>query len=313
MKINKHKLYRLKLIKKYKILFILIIIFLYYLIFFITSQIFKLKVCLCIIGKNENLYINEFIDYYKNIGYNHIYLYDNNDINDEKFEDEIKDEINNGFVSLIDYRGYRGININPQLNAYKDCYKKNNKKYHWLSFFDIDEYLQLVPADLKIQQFLSNKRFKNCQNIKLNRLYYKSNNAIYYENKPLQKRLNIPDAQINYGIKSTVRGNLSKNYWERAPTPHSSSIKVKCCSSSGKYVNYSSVANKPADFKYAYLKHFQEKSFEEYCLKIKRGRPIKELQRNKFKEDAIKNLIENNKNNKEKMNIIKRIFNLTSY
>ena len=88
----------------------------------------KLLICLCAIGKKENLYAKEYIEHYKNLGYDKIFIYDNNDINDEKFEDVIKNEIDNGFVSLIDYRGYNGININPQLNAYKDCYKKNNKK-----------------------------------------------------------------------------------------------------------------------------------------------------------------------------------------
>ena len=91
------------------------------------------------------------------MGYNHIYLYDNNDINEERFDDIIKDEINKGFVSLIDYRGVRGSNVNPQITAYKDCYEKNNKKYDWLSFYDIDEYLQLIPSHLKIQIFLNIK------------------------------------------------------------------------------------------------------------------------------------------------------------
>jgi len=84
------------------------------------------------------------------LGYNHIFLYDNNDINDEKFEDIIKYEIKNGFVTLINFRGIRGY-VNPQIKAYKDCYEKNNNKYEWLSFYDIDEYLQLIPSNLKIQ------------------------------------------------------------------------------------------------------------------------------------------------------------------
>ena len=57
------------------------------------------KVCLCVIGKNENLYIQEFINYYNKLGYNHIFLYDNNDINDERFYDVIKNE--KDFVSVI--------------------------------------------------------------------------------------------------------------------------------------------------------------------------------------------------------------------
>ena len=110
---------------------------------------------MCSIGKNENLYIKEFISYYKKLGYNKIFLYDNNDIDEERFEDVLKNEINKGFVSLINYRGFRGSNINPQLNAYKDCYEKNNLKYDWLSFFDIDEYLELIPSSLKINNFLN--------------------------------------------------------------------------------------------------------------------------------------------------------------
>ena len=68
----------------------------------------KIKVCLCAIAKDENLYISDFLKYYKKLGYDHIYIYDNNDINDEKVENIIKKYINIGFVTLIDYRGYRG-------------------------------------------------------------------------------------------------------------------------------------------------------------------------------------------------------------
>ena len=60
-------------------------------------------ICLCVIGKEENLYVEEYISHYKMLGFNHIFIYDNNDINGEKFEDVIKDEIKNGFVSIIIY------------------------------------------------------------------------------------------------------------------------------------------------------------------------------------------------------------------
>ena len=36
---------------------------------------------------------------------NKIYLYDNNDINGEKFEDVIDDYIKSGFVEINDWRG----------------------------------------------------------------------------------------------------------------------------------------------------------------------------------------------------------------
>ena len=59
-----------------------------------------IKACLCVIGKNENLYVKEFVTYYKNLGYNHIYIYDNNDVNGERFEDVLDDEIKSNFVTI---------------------------------------------------------------------------------------------------------------------------------------------------------------------------------------------------------------------
>ena len=42
-------------------------------------------ICICSIGKNENLYAKEFIEYYLLIGVKKIIIYDNNDINGENF------------------------------------------------------------------------------------------------------------------------------------------------------------------------------------------------------------------------------------
>ena len=148
----------------------------------------KTKVCLCAIAKKENLYIKFFIDHYKKLGYDHIFLYDNNDINYEKVEDIIKDDINNGFVTLINYRGYRGKRESPQMDAYYDCYEKHNLEYDWLSFFDIDEYLMLKPEGIDIHKFLDSERYKNCPNVKINWLIFSDNNQTKYEKKPLNER-----------------------------------------------------------------------------------------------------------------------------
>ena len=49
----------------------------------------KNKTCICTLGKQENKYIREFVEYYNRIGVDKIYLYDNNDIKGEKFENVI--------------------------------------------------------------------------------------------------------------------------------------------------------------------------------------------------------------------------------
>ena len=71
-------------------------------------------------GKRENLYINEYLNHYKNIGYDHVFLYDNNDIGDEKFEDIISKDLIGKFVTIKDYRGIKGKNVPRLYEAYKD-------------------------------------------------------------------------------------------------------------------------------------------------------------------------------------------------
>ena len=84
-----------------------------------------IKICLCTIGKKENLYAAEFVNHYKKIGYDKIFIYNNNDIGDEKFEDVLNSQITSNFVEIINYRGYRGQSQSPQRDAYINCYEKN--------------------------------------------------------------------------------------------------------------------------------------------------------------------------------------------
>ena len=45
-----------------------------------------MKVLLCAIVKNENKYINEWLEHYKQLGFSKVILYDNNDINGEQIK-----------------------------------------------------------------------------------------------------------------------------------------------------------------------------------------------------------------------------------
>ena len=252
---NFYKGTKLKYKKKEKIFFILLLTIIFTLNNIYEIKLKQLKICLCSIGKKENLYVKEFIQHYIKLGYNKIFIYDHNDIDDERFEDIIQDEINKGFVSIINYRGYK---TPIQFTAYSDCYEKHNLTYNWLSFFDFDEFLELKPKNIKIQNFLNNKRFIYCQNIKINWVSYSNKQSLYYDKRPIQQRV-ISSIIPNKHIKSTVRGNLSINYWYHATNPHSSGNKFNTCSSSGKMIDFSSPFNEPPDIKYAFLKHYHFK------------------------------------------------------
>jgi len=276
----------------------------------------NIKVCLCIMGKEENLYAKEHANWYKKLGYNHIFLYDNNDIDGERFEEVLQEEIKEGFISILNYRGYRGeIRIlgGPQLRIYYDCYDKNNKDYDWLSFYDFDEFLELYPKNTSIQQFLGNKRYKKCQNIKINFLFYSDNELLYYDKRPVQERFKHPllNNRNNVFIKSTVRGGLKENYWNKSISSHSSLMNYTSCNSLGEFMQYDSVKNRKINYKYAVLKHYYTKSVEEYANKTKRGEAFfRYIDFNKRKARRIDNYFFYNRKTKKKIKLFKKLFSI---
>ena len=273
----------------------------------------ELKVCLCTIGKKENLYASEFVEHYKKIGYDKIFIYDYNDIGDERFEDVLNNQISNNFVKIINYRGYRGKRQSPQSDAFIDCYEKNKNNYDWLSFFDFDEFLE-INKNRNIKEYLKNKIFKKCANIKINWLMFSDNNLLYYENIPVQKRFAKPlyHDHANIVIKSTVRGNLKFNYWRNMNNPHSSNNYLTACNSMGNIINPTSFYISPFNHEYSYLKHYPTKTIQEYCNKIKKGRADLFIKfDNKTLENYYNYFFERNIKTKKKIEYFKNSFNFT--
>ena len=329
---KKSKKYILKRKRKYihsirgiilKIIIIILLLFLLYIfatnskkitnfikhIFQDNESTSNLKVCLCVVGKNENIYAKEYVTYYKELGYNHIYIYDNNDHKTERFEDVLQEEIDSNFVTIKNVRG-RGT---PQCYAYRDCYEKNNKNYDWLSFFDFDEFLEVRPQAKNIQEFLGNKRYEKCVNVKINFLFYSDNELLYYDSRPVQERFTTPlyGHYNNRVIKSTVRGGLSKNYWSSGCTPHTSGRKYTSCNSLGEVIDSNAGDNKNVNYTYAALKHYYTKTVEEYAKKSRRGDaylPTGWDDNRKYYK--IRNYFVYNKKTDEKVNLFKRLFGL---
>ena len=285
----------------------IILLFLYNVIIKYTKK--NPRICLCTVGKMENLYAKEFVDHYKQLGYSHIYIYDNNDVDGEKFEDVLQEEIKPNFVSIINFRGI----IGKQCRIYRDCYAKNNKNYDWLSFFDFDEFLDIKPKANTIKEFLTNKRYEKCTIIKINFLFYSDNELLYYDNRTVQERFTKPLRRhgSNGFVKTTVRGGLTPNYWSVKCGIHTSSFKCYACNSAGKKVSYKAQAIWPS-FKYARLKHYYTKSTEEYANKCSRGSASSKVRwtkrRKKFK---YKLYFTYNKRTEEKKQLLKKVLNMT--
>ena len=221
----------------------------------------KNGIALCTIGKNENLYIKEFIEYYISLGVNKIIIYDNNDIDGEKFDEVIIDYILNKSVDIIDVRGLSSI----QIPIYNYCYKRNKDLYDWIGFIDIDEYI-FIKNESNINEFLYNKKFAKCELIHLNWLIYNDNNKINYENKPLNNRFLKP-TEFFYQGKSFIRGGFNNLL---IPATHIPGLNIHYyCNSKGERIYPKSFISSTIEKNHqAYIKHYYTKTVQEFCNKI---------------------------------------------
>ena len=104
---------------------------------------------LCSIGKDENLYAKEFVEYYISLGFDKIIILDNNDLEGERFDIVLKKYIDEHFVEIKNIRGLKQV----QIPAFNYCYRKNMYLYDWIAFFDFDEYL-FINNNSKVKQYL---------------------------------------------------------------------------------------------------------------------------------------------------------------
>ena len=171
----------------------------------------NIKVALCTMGKNENLYVKEFISYYIKLGIDKIIIYDDNDINSEKISDMIDLE----FKEYVKIYETKKLNISNQRLAFTDCYEKYKSMFNWILMIDMDEYLYIKKDILK--NYLLKSVFKKCDFIKFHWVIPTDNNHLYYENKSLFERFKGPFKKTIF-IKSIIRGNISGlKYWVHSP------------------------------------------------------------------------------------------------
>jgi hypothetical protein len=167
------------------------------------NYIYSIKgVAICSIAKLENLYIKEFVEYYRKLGINKIYLYDNNDKNGENFNEILKEEVKSKFVKIINIRGKQKF----QIPSYNHCYQKHLNDYSWFLFIDIDEYLY-INNNCSLNDFLNNKKFENCDNIHINYKDLGDSDLLTYDNRTLIERFN-KNFRYVISMKSFVRGGL---------------------------------------------------------------------------------------------------------
>jgi Glycosyltransferase family 92 len=102
------------------------------------------------IGKNEGVYLHEWIAYHHLLGFNEILFYDNDSTDGSA---ELLSELSGyGLVTAI--RWHVDPDVSPQMAAYRHGLERLGDEYGWVAFVDLDEFL-VLPQHETIHDFLA--------------------------------------------------------------------------------------------------------------------------------------------------------------
>ena len=221
-----------------------------------------MKTAICAIAKNENNYIKEWCDYHLELGFDKIYVFDNNDNNGERISDAVScDSV------VIDNR-FRGKNDRMhQGDAYISFYREKSKYYDWVAFIDIDEFIYLEKHK-NISDFLSENFFENPDGVKLCWKCYTDNNLVrVVDNNYSVTRFTVPCETYSTQSKTIMRGNLS---YVTSIGAHGSPNLRHVVDATGKPcwngrdLKYSVNIGEKHVWDNAYIKHYRFKTIEEF-------------------------------------------------
>jgi hypothetical protein len=202
------------------------------------------KIALVCVAKNEDNYIDEWLNYYNKLGFDHIFMYQNN----------WRCKSDYPFLTKIECDGY-----NIQTMAYNHFIENNIGIYSHAAFFDIDEFL-VLKKHTDIKEFLKN--YEEYDSLGINWIFFGDNGLLYPdEDKSLIKRF-TKRGKIDRHIKTITK--IKKNLYMNIHNINGNWNDLDGNIHSGPF-NYNGNNN------IAQINHYQCKTFPEFIEKVNRG------------------------------------------
>jgi hypothetical protein len=234
-----------------------------------------MKTAICCIAKCENNYLKEWADYHLALGFSHIFIYDNNNVDGERIE-----PLFNGYddVSILDCRGEKAY----QNKAYTSFYKQYGHLYDWIAFIDVDEFITFSKESglHAIDEFLG--RFDSkVEIVHLNWMCFGDNGIVELDdNYSVLDRFKEPldyDKKVQYDfpennhVKSIIRGGIDiGNTMITVHTPKDRPYVVVDAGGHPCDNDYF----KSYDFSTAFIRHYVTKTICEWLMKIAKGNVV---------------------------------------
>lgn len=206
-----------------------------------------MRVALVCIAKNEDLYIEEWIKYNSYLGFDKIFIYEN----------DWRLNYDNEIIHKIPFDG-----IAKQVEAYNNFIIHHKNEWDWVAFFDVDEFLVLKQHN-NIKEFLSN--YNEFDGVAINWYLFGDNNQPPpTDNYSVLERFTKRGSIMRPQVKSIIKPNRIFRYDVHAPS-NQRIVDTKKRAFIGE-LNYQ------MDDEIAQLNHYFTKTWKEWELKRDRGR-----------------------------------------
>ena len=229
----------------------------------VREEVESQQIAVCAMGRMENRYAVEWVKHYKKLGFDKVFIYDNNREDEEKFADVLGEFTKTGFVEITPWPNY-GQTHDAALN---DCYNRHGNDYQWIAFVDFDEFLAL-PKGVKIKKAMES--YPHADVVLINWQVMTDGNLVTDDGRDCAKRFKTAISDdlkrtdglvINQHVKSIVRGGIRnlKFKWQ----PHCpASPNLYCVNAMNEPVRQyplTEVTASPIRFK-----HYMTKTIQEY-------------------------------------------------
>lgn len=220
---------------------------------------------LCLIIRDENDYLEEWLRWHIDIGVEHFYIYDHGS------KESVKDFIRGLGGDIADKTtviDWSGLHKNAQPDAYNDCLNRYRGESRWIGFIDADEHI-VVKTGQSLPEFL--KDYEEFAGVFAIWVIYGANGRVWQTDEPLKERF----TQISHWDEWSE--NAGKTIVQ--PIYMTEEIIHNGCAANGFHIvdehkNEISNYTLRTDFPTRDLicvNHYYTKSYEEWVKKLRRG------------------------------------------
>ena len=239
---------------------------------YLETNKFKYYSSLCLLIKNENEYLKEWLDHHEEIGIDHFYIYDNGST--VPVLETIKEYKDGYYVNKTTVIEWVGTFKHMQHECYDHCLLHFGNETRWLGFIDTDEFM---TTNENINELLSEFEDDFCLWIPWE--LYNSNGHIDNPHKP-QKEAYTTAIANPFGIygKVFLQPFRTKKMYVHLAQPKSKFDKIvnnthikHLDSLYDLHMQYYGDGSDRRMFERIKCNHYMTRSFEEWYEKIRRG------------------------------------------